>query len=415
LVDWGLAVRLGDEPVRLPAARDVDAVVGTPRFMAPEMANGDGPNLGTATDVYLLGGILHLILLGRPPHEGSTVMEVIASCVEPVTLPDDVALRDLLASALSLWPEERPTAAAFRKALQAHLARRTAGGLLEKASTALESLKERATDGEAARAEVYDLYGACRFGFGEALAIDPDLALAASRSAFATRAMIEYELDAGDDRAAELLLTHLPAADPRLSERIEAVRTERLGRLERLEELEASEDPRTGLKSRMLLLTSLGTVWVASPGLTVALGFDQGFAREIGISVAVSLFTLVVLVVLRRSLAASRLNRTLLFIVVLAPNLAAVLNLGGWLWGFSSDITGTLEIFLNLVLAIMAAGLVEWRLFPAVGVFLLTFLAAMWMQGEHTILLLNIGNAALVLNGLVVWTPSVLRSLRASA
>ena len=37
---------------------------------------------------------------------------------------------------------------------------------------------------------------------------------------------------------------------------------------------------------------------------------------------------LVVLVVLRRSLAASRLNRTLLFIVVLAPNLAAVLCLG---------------------------------------------------------------------------------------
>src|SRR5207244_9948591 len=52
------------------------AVLGTPAFMAPELAAG-GP-ADTATDIYALGGVLYVILTGRPPYEGGAVEDVLA-------------------------------------------------------------------------------------------------------------------------------------------------------------------------------------------------------------------------------------------------------------------------------------------------------------------------------------------------
>ncbi|MCB9693959.1 MAG: serine/threonine protein kinase [Alphaproteobacteria bacterium] len=175
LVDWGLAVRLGEEPARLPRAADQQGIHGTPSFMAPEMAHGDGAAYGTGTDVYLLGGILHLLVLGRPPHTGRTTIDALRSAVQPVRIPEGTPLRGLLERTLAMDVSERPSASDVRREIQAFLARRAARPLFERASAALEELEALAGSRDAERTTLYDLYGAARFGFSEARTIDAGL------------------------------------------------------------------------------------------------------------------------------------------------------------------------------------------------------------------------------------------------
>lgn len=82
LTDFGLA-RLAD------ALRDETrsgAVLGTPRYMAPEQASGGSRGSGPAADVYSLGTILYELLIGRTPFVGETDLATYQQVVhdEPV-------------------------------------------------------------------------------------------------------------------------------------------------------------------------------------------------------------------------------------------------------------------------------------------------------------------------------------------
>ena len=112
LVDWGLAKDLNQpssgnvEPdpavVRVAGARDetvVGSVLGTPAYMPPEQARGQ--SVDERADVYALGAMLYYLLVGAPPHAGTTVQEVLAAAAthrpEPVESREPAAPGDLVA------------------------------------------------------------------------------------------------------------------------------------------------------------------------------------------------------------------------------------------------------------------------------------------------------------------------------
>jgi len=86
VMDWGIAKALAAGPGPVPepptappplaaigttgpggATTRTGQVKGTPAYMAPEQARGEVSRVGTASDVFGLGGILCVILTGRPP------------------------------------------------------------------------------------------------------------------------------------------------------------------------------------------------------------------------------------------------------------------------------------------------------------------------------------------------------------
>lgn len=71
--DFGLAKRLDGES----AKTQTGAIFGTPSYMAPEQASGQGKRAGVTTDVYALGAILYELLAGRPPFRASTPLETL--------------------------------------------------------------------------------------------------------------------------------------------------------------------------------------------------------------------------------------------------------------------------------------------------------------------------------------------------
>ncbi|MDJ0973114.1 MAG: serine/threonine-protein kinase [Planctomycetota bacterium] len=118
LIDYGHAVMWeeGVAPSR--------GVVGTPGYLAPEEVLEGGAKVTPAVDVYGVAAVGHALLTGAPVATGDDVLETLSrSTSRPrplrelgIEVPE--ALDAALLAALSPDPEERPSMAAFERAMQ---------------------------------------------------------------------------------------------------------------------------------------------------------------------------------------------------------------------------------------------------------------------------------------------------------
>ncbi len=141
VLDWGAAVALDEN-----GEYSTKVFSGTPANAAPEMVRCDTP-LDATTDVYLLGSLLHELLVGRARHASRTLRGMLRSAAysKPIQYPADVPkqLADLCNRATHRDQRQRPaTAALFREELESFLELRVASDLLEQAEHLLEQLRE---------------------------------------------------------------------------------------------------------------------------------------------------------------------------------------------------------------------------------------------------------------------------------
>jgi tetratricopeptide (TPR) repeat protein/tRNA A-37 threonylcarbamoyl transferase component Bud32 len=141
VVDWGLARLLdqtaGEEttaerPMQLgsgsgTAATQMGQVVGTAAYMPPEQAEGQLDRVGTASDVFSLGGTLYTLLTGQAPYSGEDMLgqarraTVLPARQRKASVP--VALDAVCSKAMARRPENRyPTARALAEEMQRWLA-----------------------------------------------------------------------------------------------------------------------------------------------------------------------------------------------------------------------------------------------------------------------------------------------------
>jgi serine/threonine-protein kinase len=310
LVDWGLATAIGGRE---------SGAVGTPGYMAPEMATGD--ELDETTDVYLLGATLHRVLTGKPRHRAAEVGDAIlaATLSAPFTyaLAVPASLADLCNRACAASKLDRPRSVqAFREELVTFKRRRGAiaiGGAAQERLRRLERLLARTENlGANDVALAYRLAAEARFGFEQSLEQFPTNADARSGSVRAVELLVELELRQGNVETAAAHLQDVYVTAGPLAARVEAMRRERGEQLAEhagLLGLERELDSRIGWRAQWTLAVSS---LVLQSALMIGASFSSVLLSRTALIVAPVLTLAVVCVVavaFRRQLATNAFSR----------------------------------------------------------------------------------------------------------
>ncbi len=427
VVDWGIAVslRAGDDD-RLPSAAHATDLAGTPSYMAPEMLGGAEPEISERTDIYLLGSILYQILAGRPPHEGETTQEVFTSVVAsapefPAEAPP--GLVQVCRRAMAAEPAQRfASAEEMFRAVQEFLERRGSEALVRQAEVHFEEMRRflRADShgDEQARLDhrkrLYGSYGACRFGFIEALSTWRENQAARAGLRAASEAMVVYELAHGDPHAAAALaadVAHVVELSPELQARVDEAlhaKAREDARRAELEQLGRELDIRTGARTRALVVLCMGLSWVGLPLVGPLLShFSDDYPGNLRMAMwsmgLVAMFSLVAYLV-RESLWQSAINRRLVTMMVVMLLGQVLLHLGSELGGILPATSQTFQFFFWFGVIGVVTVMAERRLFPTALAYLIAYFAVVRLPGARFLAMASV-NTVLLVNATVIWLP----------
>lgn len=114
ITDFGLAKVLDE----MQDHNRTGVILGTPKYMAPEQAEGRMRDVGPATDVYALGTILFELLSGEPPFDSKSSLDLLRKiATQTAVFPDQscksvpVDLRLICLKCLEKEPKQRYTSA----------------------------------------------------------------------------------------------------------------------------------------------------------------------------------------------------------------------------------------------------------------------------------------------------------------
>lgn len=374
LLDWGIAVSL-DESKKgiLPVHSEIKSLAGTPRYMSPEMAAAEQEKIGFASDVYLLGAVLHEIITGEAPHQGKTLYKVLKKAFQskakeyPDSVPGELA--DICRKAMSPKVEDRyQSAEDFAQSIEHFLEHRNSFALSQEARSRLPRLLELVQNlNEETEDELHNHFGECRFGFRQALKawLENEDAKEGLQTVYET--MIELELSRGNSRLAASYLKELPKANSILADRVEALRAEWLGKQEELERLQKDNDLETGSLARSLFSAFMAIIYTVFPIFIGSL-HREGYEFPAWLFIAFSLAFLVCLIpvfLLKKMGFDNEINRKIarsLFVAFIAMLVHRVVGSGLEL-DFVDVLNQEMLIF-GIVLSLMAAT-IDKRMAPA--------------------------------------------------
>jgi serine/threonine-protein kinase len=118
VLDFGLVKPIADRSLEQTLTTQAGLIIGTPGYMAPEMATGE--RVDGRADLYAIGCVAYYLLTGQQVFDGATAMQILSKHLQAAPLPPSQrgaftippALDALVLSCLAKRPEDRPQGAA---------------------------------------------------------------------------------------------------------------------------------------------------------------------------------------------------------------------------------------------------------------------------------------------------------------
>ena len=419
VMDWGLALSMeADEDGLLPLVEDAKQLAGTPQYMAPEMLGGKEVLIGPRTDVYLLGAMLYEIITDLPPHDGSTMEEILATVLRSrPSFPDQAPpeLVSICTQAMDADPGWRfQSALDLRRAVQRFLDHTGSRRLVARAARRAAELGElitAATDGssDASASAIAELFAQCRFGYQQALEAWPENTQAHDGIRDATVAVAQYELEAGNPRAASQLLSGIDGVPAELTARVEEALEHQANTQQRIEDLERfqrSADIATGSRDRGIVAGILGLAWTVAPliGSLLMVNSEQGVSRVIpGVFAATVAAALLIMAFFgRNAVLKSRLTQHLLGGAWVAMVALIALDTTGWVMQLDPRLVQSLWPLTWFCVSAMLAITVDRRMMPMTLGFLgALVVAAVWP--DQRFWAMTASNVVMTVNMYAIW------------
>jgi eukaryotic-like serine/threonine-protein kinase len=385
VVDWGVAALI-DELEQ----QEEPGIVGTPHYMAPEMAYGHRADV--RSDVYLLGACLHETLTGQPRHLGPDLLSVLfkAATSQHFDYPDTVPaeLARIANKATATDPDARyQHAADLRDALSDYLHHRAAISLHDQALLRLVEV-EQALQQDPALADITTRMkqAEARFGFQQALIQWHEYDEAAAGLRRCLIAQLELELRLGDADAASTLLHQLPDAPPALHARLDQLRQRQRDDAQRHSELVRVEhDHNVSVSSRPRGLSTLvvALAWcilgAASLYMRDQLGIPVNHTTNILVALAGTAILLISAVSVAKHVEWNDYNRRFFGAILISCSSVTGLRTLAWLLDLSVPQIIRIEMFVVFVLACVVNLTFRLRVAPAIALY-----ALLSLLGAHT-------------------------------